>query len=109
MESQRPDETRPRKILDRDPVPPPRDRISAVEGRVLDPATALPVEGVRPRSTVYVGPRLVVSKSIDVAGALEVLREVAKPLGWDVVLEEEDRRTRGLRFGLRTMRIVVAS
>ena len=33
-----------------------------VSGRVLDPGTALAVKGVRPRSTVYVGPRLIVSR-----------------------------------------------
>ena len=32
-----------------------------VSGRLLDPGTALAVKGVRPRSTVYVGPRLIVA------------------------------------------------
>ncbi len=45
----------PRKPLDRDPQPPPRDAISSVQGRVLDPGTALIVGDVIPRPTVYVG------------------------------------------------------
>ena len=83
--------------------------IAAVEGRLLDPATAITVKGVTPRPTVYVGPRLVVSKAVDFEGALRVLRAVAEPLGWDVVPEPEDPRTAGLRFGVRAVRIVVAS
>ena len=74
-----------RKPLDRDPRPPHSATIAAVQGRLLDPATALVVDGVVPRPTVYVGPRLLVSKSIDVESAIEVLRYVAEPLGWDVV------------------------
>ena len=56
------------------PSTPPRDAFSVVQGRVLDPATALFVEGVEPRPTVYVGPRLTISKSIDIDAAMEVLR-----------------------------------
>ena len=36
----------------------PSGRSTQVEGRVLDPSTALVVPGVKPMSTVYVGPRL---------------------------------------------------
>src|SRR6478609_9212834 len=67
------------------------------------------VDGVVPRPTVYVGPRLLVSKAVDFDGAVRVLRAVAEPLGWDVVAEEEDPRTANLRFGLRPLRLVVAS
>src|SRR3954447_1390373 len=98
-----------RKQLDRDPEPPPRDSIATVQGRVLDPATAIVVQGVTPRPTVYVGPRLVVSKAVDVEDALEVLAYVAERLGWAVSLDPEDPRTEGLRHGLRTVTIVVAS
>ena len=35
---------------------------SPIDGRVLEPGTALTVKGVKPRSTVYVGPRLLVSR-----------------------------------------------
>ena len=62
-----------RKPLDREPTTPPRDAYSVVQGRVLDPGTALVVEGVEPRPTVYVGPRLTISKSIDIDAAMEVL------------------------------------
>ena len=109
MEQQPDQKPTPRKPLDRDPRPPRPDVIAAVEGRLLDPATAITVKGVTPRPTVYVGPRLVVSKAVDFEGALRVLRAVAEPLGWDVVPEPEDPRTAGLRFGVRAVRIVVAS
>ena len=98
-----------RKPLDRDPQPPPRDAIASVQGRILDPATALTIKGVRPRPTVYVGPRLVISKSVDVAGAIEVLTRIARPLGWSVELQPEDPRTEGLKLGVRVVEINVAS
>ena len=85
MAQQQPEEKRPaRKPLDRDPAPPRPAVIAGLEGRVLDPATAITVKGVTPRPTVYVGPRLLISKSVDFDGALRVLRAVAEPLGWDV-------------------------
>src|SRR4051812_31684078 len=99
----------PRKPLDRDPTPPSRDTLAPVQGRVLDPATAIAVDDVFPRPTVYVGPRLVISKSIDVDGALEVLRVVAGRLGWRVELEREDPRTARLRFGVRRASITLAA
>ena len=40
---------------------PPRQVLDMVSGRFLDPGTALAVKGVDPRSTVYVGPRLIVA------------------------------------------------
>ena len=76
---------------------------------MLDPATALFVEGVEPRPTVYVGPRLTISKSIDIDAAMEVLRQVAERLGWTVELEPEDRRLAQLKHGLRTVDIKLAS
>ena len=39
---------RTRTPLDRDPRPPRREAIAPVEGRVLDPSTALVVKGVQP-------------------------------------------------------------
>src|SRR4051812_34344332 len=99
------DQPRRRHRFDRDPVPPPGSLMSAVDGRLLDPATAIAVNGVVPRPTVYVGPRLVVSKAVNFDDALEVLRLVAEPLGWDVVPEDEDPRTAELEHGLRGIRI----
>ena len=46
----------------REPFVPPRAVLDQVSGRVLDPGTALAVKGVRPRSTLYVGPRLIVCR-----------------------------------------------
>lgn len=100
---------RRRKPLDRDPGPPHRDTIATVGGRILDPATALQVDGVVPRPTVYVGDRLIISKAIDVDAATDVLQEIAERLGWRVELDPEDARTVGLPFGVRTASIRIAS
>lgn len=97
------------KALDRDPAPPPRDVIAPVEGRVLDPATAMAIPGVRPRPTVYVGSRLLTSRAIDFDDAVRVLRAVAEPLGWSVEPDEQDPRTAGLRSGVRGVRLGIAS
>jgi hypothetical protein len=91
-----------------DPAPPARDVIAAADGRVLDPATATAIPGVHPRSTAYVGPRLLVSGAVDFDTALEVLRSVADSLGWTVDSEHEDPRTAGLRFGVRAVQVRVA-
>ena len=98
-----------RRQLDREPTTPPRDAYSVVQGRVLDPATALFVEGVEPRPTVYVGPRLTISKTVDIEAAMQVLGQVAERLGWTVELDPEDRAAARLRHGLRTVDIELAS
>ena len=69
----------------REPFVPPRQVLDMVSGRFLDPGTALAVNGVRPRSTVYVGPRLIVAETPDTAEVIERLREVAETLGWEVL------------------------
>ena len=51
----------------RDPNPPPKRVLEMSEGRILDPATAMVLPGVKPLSTVYVGPRLLISSLFDVA------------------------------------------
>ena len=45
----------------RDPRVPPRQLLEPINGRVLNPATAVTIKGVKPRVTVYVGPRLLVT------------------------------------------------
>src|SRR5699024_11023495 len=80
---------------DRDPDPPPRQMLDAVDGRLLDPRAATAVAGVAPRSTAYVGPRLMVSGLRDGDDVLGMLREVADPLGWEV---EYDVSHRGCRL-----------
>ena len=62
-----------------------------VTGRVLDPGTALSVKGVRPRSTVYVGPRLIVSVTPDTPQVIERLQAVAESLGWVATVHAEDQ------------------
>jgi len=58
----------------REPYVPPGHVLEQVDGRVLDPGTALTVKGVRPRSTVYVGPRLLVSRSGETATRIRQLQ-----------------------------------
>jgi len=91
------------------PTTPPHEAIAAVGGRVLDPATAVAIQGVVPRSTAYVGQRLLISNAVDFAGALRVLRAVADHFGWSVDPEEEDPRTAGLKFGVRAVRLGIAA
>ena len=61
--------------------------LERINGRVLDPGTALTVKGVRPRSTVYVGPRLLVSRvARDDEATISTLEQVAERLGWAVTV-----------------------
>jgi serine protease len=82
----------PHRPMDRDPAPPPPWVFGGVDGRILDPAQAMEVEGVRPRSTVYVGPRLALAFDEDLAETLELLEEVADELGWRAIADEDDLR-----------------
>src|SRR6478736_9289223 len=75
----------------REPFVPPRQVLDQVDGRVLDPGTALSVKGVRPRSTVYVGPRLIVSTSTDTPQVVERLQQVAESLGWEATVHTDDQ------------------
>ena len=79
----------------------PADR-EGLEGRILDPATALAVDGaVDPRPTVYVGPRLSDlegESNFDGGGGRAARgRRAARVGAWSP--EREDRRTAKLRFG----------
>ena len=60
-------------------------------GRVLDPATALTIDGIRPFPTVYIGPRILISKRPGWERQLERLNAVAAGLGWALT---EDRPNR---------------
>lgn len=68
----------------RDPTPPPRRVLEMSEGRVLDPESAITLPGVKPFSTVYVGPRLIISTLFDVGTLFAHLSEVAFELGWTI-------------------------
>src|SRR6185436_5232337 len=74
----------------REPYVPPGHVLEQVSGRVLDPGTALTVRNVRPRSTVYVGPRLLISRSGETATRIRQLQEVAERLGWLATVHEDD-------------------
>src|SRR5690242_12952435 len=75
----------------REPFVPPRPVLDLVSGRLLDPGTALTVKGVRPRSTVYVGPRLIVSRTPEAAETIGRLQTVAASLGWEATVHEGDQ------------------
>ena len=45
---------------------------------------------MRPRSTVYVGPRLIVSRSGETATRVRQLQEVAESLGWVATVHDDD-------------------
>ena len=79
---QPPDATGPDTALWRDPTPPPKRVLEQEEGRILDPSTAMTLPGVKPFSTVYVGPRLIISSLFDVGLLFARLNEVAAELGW---------------------------
>ncbi len=83
----------------RDPIPPPRQVLDQLEARVLDPATAITLPGVKPFSTIYVGPRLIISTLFDVATLLSRLDEVASGLGWTLTPEREVDRDPKQRRG----------
>ena len=57
-------------------------RIGPYKPFVLDPATALTIDGVRPFPTVYIGPRILISKRPGWERQLERLNAVAEGLGW---------------------------
>src|SRR5689334_22017284 len=74
----------------REPFVPPRQVLDMVSGRFLDPGTALSVKGVRPRSTVYVGPRLIVSMTPEAPEVIQRLQTVADSLGWEATVHTDD-------------------
>ena len=73
----------------RDPIMPSKRILDATQGRVLDPGTALAVPGVRPFSTVYVGPRLTISRLGDWQTQLGYLRQVALKFGWALQVRDQ--------------------
>src|SRR3954470_1160307 len=91
----------------REPAVPPRHVLEQVSGRVLDPGTALQVKGVVPRSTVYVGPRLTISRQGDVATRIAQLEQVAEELGWDLDTSDAERELREHRRRLGVVRVEI--
>ena len=72
---------------------PPAHVLRRVDGRVLDPSTALSVKGVHPRSTVYVGPRLLVSRGPQDEAAIATLEQTAERLGWSLTVSRASTST----------------
>src|SRR5690349_10174213 len=91
----------------REPAVPPRHVLDQVSGRVLDPGTALTIKGVTPRSTVYVGPRLTISRQGDVGRQIAQLDEVAEDLGWDLDTSDADRDIADHRRRLGVVRVEI--
>ncbi len=90
---------------DRDPAYPPDHVLAEVDGRILDPGTAIAVDGIRPRPTVYVGPRLLISATRDRDEVLRLLRDAAQPLGWRIDIDESypESRVSGRATGGRPL------
>ncbi|MEZ5096959.1 MAG: hypothetical protein R2731_13150 [Nocardioides sp.] len=59
--------------------------------RLLDPTSAVPVDGITPRPTAYLGSNLLVDESA--AGTVQALAELAKSLRWELVLDREAQHT----------------
>src|SRR5215212_3728842 len=74
----------------REPYVPPGYVLEQVNGRLLDPGTALAVKDVRPRSTVYFGPRLLVSRDGETAAHTRQLEQTAESLGWLATVHPDD-------------------
>jgi hypothetical protein len=91
---------------DYDPSPPPPNVLAAHGARVLDPATAERLEGVAPRSTVYVGDRLLFSARRDPSEVLGMVAEVARSSGFDAEIDPESPDTE-LEYGVRAVRFVL--
>ena len=88
----RPVRRSPRSLL-REPRVPPQRFLDKVDGRVLHPSTALTVKGIVPRPTVYVGPRLLVSRGPRDEEAVNALGDLAGRFGWQVVVKTRAQRS----------------
>jgi serine protease len=91
---------------DYDPSPPPPEVLARRGARVLDPATAERIDGVVPRSTVYVGDRLIFPVRKDADELVSMLAEVAGTLGLAAELDRDDD---SLEYGVNVVRFVPRS
>ncbi|MBA3309564.1 MAG: S8/S53 family peptidase [Nocardioidaceae bacterium] len=79
------------------PRSPRTDVLARFKARGLDPGTALSVDGVSPRSTLYVGPQLVASAAHDNGDLLERLSGIAGELGWELAIDDQFASSRVTR------------
>src|SRR5829696_3416408 len=79
------------------------------DARVLDPSQAPVVPGVDPSPTAYVATRLMVAKGPRLDAQVALLQMVAQDIGWNVRVDREPAKARGLRVGVRTVQITTAS
>ena len=76
-----------------------------LDARILDPNSAPVVQGFPARPTIYVGNRLIVAKGERRQRQVDLLKEVARSLGWVVREDPEKARTKGLKVGVVTVSI----
>jgi hypothetical protein len=76
-----------------------------LDARILDPNSAPVVQGFPTRPTIYVGNRLIVAKGDRCQHQVDILKEVAKSLGWVAREDPEKARTKGLKVGVITVSI----
>src|SRR5215212_1519318 len=97
---------RPAPRLARGPHPAQHERLAALAGeRVLDSSQAPAVPGVSANPTAYVGSRLIVAKGPKFDAQVTVLQRVAQDIGWNVQVNRETVKARGLPVGVRTVEI----
>src|SRR5262249_47783636 len=60
----------------------PHPEEEVLDARILDPYSAPVVQGVSGRPTIYVGDRLIVAKGDRCQHQIDILKDVAKTLGW---------------------------
>src|SRR6187551_2193880 len=79
--------------------------------RVLDPQTAPTVQSEDDDGdtlpTVYIGPRVLVPRSAEESGVIELLKAAAAELGWRLESPREDGRTKELSNGVLVLTIKV--
>src|SRR5690242_11513566 len=74
-----------------------------LDARILDPTPAPVVQGFPTRPTIYVGTRLIVAKGDRREHQVQILKDVAKTLGWVVREDREKARFKDLDIGVVTV------
>lgn len=83
-DSKNPNPAGPDKSTWREPAVPGGDWMQALQGRVLDPTTAMAIETAVPHSTVYIGHEIMISGLFDVPALSFLLTQMARGLGWRI-------------------------
>ncbi len=101
------DSTRRAEVTRPRPAPPPKWAIDAVDGRVLDPSTALVVQGVKPKLDGVRRAAAAVSSSVDFDG-MSTCCTTSPPRSAGASRRRRDPRTADRRYGVRRVTLSVA-